>query len=172
MSAGAPNSKWVKWLAAAVVVLTLAGGAWWYGRKAWREITGTKVETVPVAKVLRGDVTLDVTARGELRGGAFTAVINFIEKFGRVRGAAFPSEHVAGSIAALWDAWRHRKWLFWVLLPLVLCMCVSTVWGRYHCLVDVFGGMITGTLGCVIGKRLMNPEKSARGETNTKLASL
>lgn len=92
---------------------------------------------------------------GELRGGAFTAAINFIEHYGRVRGAAFPSEHVAGSIAALWGAWRHRRWLFWVMLPLVLCMCVSTVWGRYHYVVDVFGGMITGTLGYFIGAWLM-----------------
>jgi membrane-associated phospholipid phosphatase len=91
----------------------------------------------------------------ELRGGAFTALINFIEHCGRVRGAAFPSEHVAGSFAALWGAWRHRRWLFWVLLPLVLCMCVSTVYGRYHYMVDVFGGIITGTLGYVIGKWVM-----------------
>src|SRR5438132_12315809 len=68
--------------------------------------------------------------RGPLEGGHITATINFIEHFGRVRGAAFPSEHVAGSVAALWGAWRHRRWLFWVMLPLVACMCVSTVWGR------------------------------------------
>lgn len=92
---------------------------------------------------------------GELRGGLFTAVINFIEHYGRVRGAAFPSEHVAGSFAALWGAWRHRRWLFWVMLPLVLCMCVSTVWGRYHYVADIFGGIVTGTLGFVIGKWLM-----------------
>jgi membrane-associated phospholipid phosphatase len=92
---------------------------------------------------------------GELRGGAATAVINFIEHFGRVRGAAFPSEHVAGSIAALWGAWRHKRWLFWVMLPLVLCMCASTVWGRYHYVADIFGGIITGTLGYVIGAWVM-----------------
>jgi membrane-associated phospholipid phosphatase len=92
---------------------------------------------------------------GELRGGTCTALINFIEHFGRVRGAAFPSEHVAGSFAALWGAWRHRRWLFWVMLPLVLCMCVSTVWGRYHYVADIFGGMITGTFGYVIGGWVM-----------------
>lgn len=90
-----------------------------------------------------------------LQGGPFTAAINFIEHYGRVRGAAFPSEHVAGSIAALWGAWRHRRWLFWVMAPLVACMCVSTVWGRYHYVVDVFGGMVTGTLGYLIGRWVM-----------------
>jgi membrane-associated phospholipid phosphatase len=93
--------------------------------------------------------------QGELRGGMFTTAINFIEHFGRVRGAAFPSEHVAGSFAALWGAWRHRRWLFWVMLPLVLCMCASTVWGRYHYVADIFGGIVTGTLGYVIGVWVM-----------------
>jgi membrane-associated phospholipid phosphatase len=92
---------------------------------------------------------------GDLQGGPFTATITFIEHFGRVRGAAFPSEHVAGSVAALWGAWRHRRWLFWTLLPLAICMCVSTVWGRYHYVADVLGGVVTGTLGYVIGGWLM-----------------
>jgi membrane-associated phospholipid phosphatase len=100
---------------------------------------------------------------GELHGGSFTALINFIEHCGRVRGAAFPSEHVAGSFAALWGAWRHRRWLFWVMLPLVLCMCVSTVWGRYHYVVDIFGGIVTGTLGYVIGKWIMKKQEPLNG---------
>jgi membrane-associated phospholipid phosphatase len=102
----------------------------------------------------------------ELRGGAATAAINFIEHFGRVRGAAFPSEHVAGSFAALWGAWRHRRWLFWVMLPLVLCMCASTVWGRYHYVADIFGGMITGTLGYVIGAWVMKKHGSVARQQN------
>jgi len=100
---------------------------------------------------------------GELRGGAVTSVINFIEHFGRVRGAAFPSQHVAGAVAATWGAWRHRRWLFWVMLPLVMCMCVSTIWGRYHYVADIFGGMITGTLGYVIGRGLMERRPPVQG---------
>jgi membrane-associated phospholipid phosphatase len=88
---------------------------------------------------------------GELVGGPLTALVNLIEKCGRVHGAAFPSQHVAGAVAALWGAWRHRRWLVWVFLPFVLCMCVSTVYVRNHYVADVFGGMVTGTLGYVIG---------------------
>ncbi len=106
--------------------------------------------------------------QGEVHGGPFTAVINFIEHYGRVRGAAFPSQHVAGSVAALWGAWRHRRWLFWVMLPLLLCMCVSTVWGRYHYVADIFGGMITGTLGYVIGKWVMSKNERAAVEAKIK----
>jgi membrane-associated phospholipid phosphatase len=109
---------------------------------------------------------------GPLQGGPFTAAINFIEHYGRVRGAAFPSQHVAGSVAALWGALRHRRWLFWVMLPLVICMCASTVWGRYHYMVDIFGGMVTGTLGYVIGKWLMREREeigsqASKAETET-----
>jgi membrane-associated phospholipid phosphatase len=106
---------------------------------------------------------------GELRGGAATSVINFIEHYGRVRGAAFPSEHVAGAVAATWGAWRHRKWLFWVMLPLVACMCVSTIWGRYHYVADVFAGMITGTLGYVVGKWLVERRLLEQESTECRL---
>jgi membrane-associated phospholipid phosphatase len=41
------------------------------------------------------------------------------------------------------------------MLPLVICMCVSTIWGRYHYVADVFAGAITGSLGYIIGKSLM-----------------
>jgi len=88
---------------------------------------------------------------GDLAGGPFTALINLIEKCGRVHGAAFPSQHVAGAMAALCGAWRHRRWLFWTFLPFVLCMCVSTVYVRNHYVADVLAGMVTGTLGYVIG---------------------
>src|SRR5258705_10591822 len=53
---------------------------------------------------------------GSLQGGPITATINFIEHFGRVRGAAFPSEHVAGGVAAVWGAGRHRGGGVWAVL--------------------------------------------------------
>jgi membrane-associated phospholipid phosphatase len=102
---------------------------------------------------------------GELHGGIFTAFMNFVEHLGRVRGAAFPSEHVAGSIAALWGAWIHRRWLFWVLLPLVICMCASTIWGRYHYIADVFAGLLTGTLGYWLGSWIMRHRRAVAAES-------
>jgi membrane-associated phospholipid phosphatase len=101
---------------------------------------------------------------GDLAGGVFTVLINFIEKCGRVHGAAFPSQHVAGAVAALWGAWRHRRWLFWTFLPFVLCMCVSTVYVRNHYVADVFGGMVTGTLGYMIGCWIMKMKGAAASE--------
>jgi membrane-associated phospholipid phosphatase len=34
-------------------------------------------------------------------------------------------------------------------------MCASTVWGRYHYVADIFAGILTGTLGYVLGSKLM-----------------
>ena len=61
--------KWGGWLLAFVVVAALVSAAVLYAMRAWRDITGARTEIIPTAKVLRGDVTLEVTARGELRGG-------------------------------------------------------------------------------------------------------
>jgi membrane-associated phospholipid phosphatase len=47
-------------------------------------------------------------------------------------------------------------------------MCVSTVWGRYHYVADIFGGMITGTLGYVIGKWVMSKNERAAIEEKIK----
>ncbi|HET7151682.1 MAG TPA: phosphatase PAP2 family protein [Candidatus Acidoferrum sp.] len=104
---------------------------------------------------------------GDLVGGAFTATIDLIEKCGRVHGAAFPSQHVAGAMAALWGAWRHRRWLFWVFLPFVACMCVSTVYVRNHYVADVLGGIVTGTFGYLIGVCLVKKRRSLSTPTHS-----
>jgi len=93
--------------------------------------------------------------KGPLHGGPFTAMMSFIEHFGRVRGAAFPSAHITGATAALWGAWKFRRWLFWALLPFYGAMCFSTIWGRYHYCADVLAGVVTGTLGYLIGAWVM-----------------
>jgi len=103
----------------------------------------------------------------ELTGGLFTALIHLIEKYGRVHGAAFPSQHVAGAVAALWGAWRHRRWLFWTFLPFVACMCVSTVYVRNHYVADVLGGLVTGTLGYFLGCRVIEAFGRATNATKT-----
>ena len=63
------RSRWVRWIVLSLAAVAALGGAAWYGLRAYRNITGTKEALTPTAKVLRGDVTLAVTARGALRGG-------------------------------------------------------------------------------------------------------
>jgi membrane-associated phospholipid phosphatase len=91
-----------------------------------------------------------------LKGGAFTATIELIERFGRVHGAAFPSAHVAGSMVAILAARRYKPWLFWLYLPFFASMCVATVYGRYHYIADVLAGLAVGAIGWTAGQYLMN----------------
>jgi len=93
-----------------------------------------------------------------LSGGPFTSVIEFIEAFGRVHGAAFPSAHVAGSMVALLAERRYKRWLFWICLPFFLSMCVATVYGRYHYIADVLAGIVVGAIGWAAGQWLMERE--------------
>jgi len=59
---------------------------------------------------------------------------------------AFPSGHTAVSLLTLYYAWaKGVKPLFAVLAPLVAALVVSTVYLRYHYVIDVLGGMaLTG----------------------------
>jgi HlyD family secretion protein len=49
--------------------------ALWYGIRAYRALASTQASPIPVTQVKRGDVTLTITARGELRGGNSEMII-------------------------------------------------------------------------------------------------
>jgi membrane-associated phospholipid phosphatase len=59
---------------------------------------------------------------------------------------AFPSGHTAVSVLTLYYAWeKGEKVLFAVLMPLSMALIISTVYLRYHYVVDVLGGLaLTG----------------------------
>jgi membrane-associated phospholipid phosphatase len=90
-----------------------------------------------------------------LAGGPATSLINFIEGWGRVRGGAFPSAHVSGAFVALIGAWKYRRYLFWVFLPVFIAMCVSTIYCRYHYIADVLAGLVVGAVGFILAEWLM-----------------
>lgn len=61
----------MSWQSRTVFVLLgcgAAGGATWYGVRAYRTVAAPKQEAIPVAKVQRGDLSLTVTANGSLSG--------------------------------------------------------------------------------------------------------
>lgn len=62
-------SPWRKRLLTWCVVCAVFGVAIFYGVRSYRALTAGKETVIPVAKVQRGDVSLAITARGELRGG-------------------------------------------------------------------------------------------------------
>ena len=62
--------------------------------------------------------------------------------FARIRRDVFPSMHVAISLVVWLYAYRNSKRLFWILSPLILSLWLSTLYLRYHYLIDVLAGLI------------------------------
>jgi membrane-associated phospholipid phosphatase len=104
--------------------------------------------------------TLSGLQQVQLVGGPFTAVIDWIEQYGRVHGGAFPSAHVSGSVVVLICAWRYARRVGYALLPLVTAICIATVYGRYHYVADVLAGIVMALIGCSVGVRLVRAERS------------
>jgi membrane-associated phospholipid phosphatase len=64
---------------------------------------------------------------------------------------AFPSGHTAVALVTLVYAWKYReRVLFLILAPAVLALIFSTVYLRYHYVVDVIAGILLAALTVVI----------------------
>ena len=55
---------------------------------------------------------------------------------------AFPSGHTMITVTVLIVAWQRARKLFWYLLPVGTLLIFSTMYCRYHYLVDVIAGLI------------------------------
>jgi membrane-associated phospholipid phosphatase len=64
--------------------------------------------------------------------------------FARIRRDVFPSLHVGISFVVWLYAWRNSRCLGLILTPLILSLWVSTVYLRYHYLVDCVAGLALG----------------------------
>ena len=71
----------------------------------------------------------------------FNQQLEFMD-LARIHRDVFPSMHVAISFLVWLYALRNSRPLFWVLSPLVLSLWVSTIYLRYHYLVDVVAGLL------------------------------
>jgi len=79
---------------------------------------------------------------------------------------AFPSGHTAVSLMSLYYAWKEReKKLFAFLVPVVMGLIISTVYLRYHYVIDVIAGIVlTGlTIALAPGlRRLLSNNRTSR----------
>jgi membrane-associated phospholipid phosphatase len=75
---------------------------------------------------------------------------------------AFPSGHTAVALVSLFFAWKYRVGvLFRVLVPAVSALIVSTVYLRYHYVIDVIAGVLLALLTIFISpwmRRLFSGE--------------
>ncbi|MBA4373846.1 MAG: hypothetical protein C0402_13425 [Thermodesulfovibrio sp.] len=90
---------------------------------------------------------------GGLQGWLFAdhlqAVLNSLEG---IKRDAFPSGHTGIALTVLYLAGRFERRLFFVLLPVVTALVFSTVYCRYHYVIDVIGGIGLTLLTIIIGE--------------------
>jgi membrane-associated phospholipid phosphatase len=75
-----------------------------------------------------------------------------------IHTSVFPSAHVSGAFAAvfgIWQIFRDVRWLRWTTLIYAILIAVSTVYGRYHYLVDALAGLAVAVLASLIGRWLL-----------------
>jgi len=79
---------------------------------------------------------------------------------------AFPSGHTAVSLMSLYYAWKEReKKLFAGLIPMVTGLIISTVYLRYHYVIDVIAGIALTGLAIALAPGLRRLFSGAPGKT-------
>ncbi len=91
-----------------------------------------------------------------LRGGLFTWLGELIRSDLQFPGGSLPSPHCAAATVMWVMAWRHCRPVFWMLLPVVLSLYVSTFFCRYHYLSDAVAGIATAGAAVFLAPRLLN----------------
>jgi len=103
-----------------------------------------------------GTVVLETTALS----AAIERTLNELE---RTKFDVFPSGHTMIAVAVLLVAFRRARDVFRVLLPVAVLLVLSTVYCRYHYVVDVLAGIIlaiaTVPVGDAIWERLVGADR-------------
>lgn len=79
--------------------------------------------------------------------------IEFMD-YARIKRDVFPSLHTGISFVVWLYAWRNSRRLFGILSPFILSLWVSTVYLRYHYLIDVVAGLVLAPLCFVLANWL------------------
>ncbi len=89
-----------------------------------------------------------------LHGQLLEPIKNAIELSAQDSRGAFPSLHCAISFVSLFFAYRYVRWLFWVLIPMVIMLVISTIYLRHHYVIDLIAGLFLGIFTFFIGPKL------------------
>jgi membrane-associated phospholipid phosphatase len=90
-----------------------------------------------------------------LKGGLFTYLGELIRAKAHFAGGSIPSPHCSvGTVIWLMSYRYVRRW-FYIFAPVILSLYVSTVYGRYHYVVDSAAGLALGLLAVLFGPAMV-----------------
>lgn len=87
--------------------------------------------------------------RGYLIAGPLQELLNRLEG---IKRDAFPSGHTGIALTVLYLSCLHARGLFRFYLPCVIALIFSTVYCRYHYVVDVLGGILLALITIFLGE--------------------
>ena len=81
-------------------------------------------------------------------------IVATLDELERTKFDVFPSGHTMIAVVVLIVAWKRARRAFWVLLPFATALVVSTVYCRYHYVVDLIAGAILAFACVPLGDRI------------------
>jgi membrane-associated phospholipid phosphatase len=81
-----------------------------------------------------------------VQSGLFFKLMAFIYRLFEAPGAALPSSHVAIAITTVFFSFKYLRRIRFVHLTVAVLLCLSTIYCRYHYVVDVVAGIATAAL--------------------------
>lgn len=97
----------------------------------------------------RPEGSLDIPAA--IEAGFFFRIMAWIYGTFEAPGAAFPSSHVAIALTTVYFSFRYLRAIRFVHLVVAILLCCSTVYCRYHYVVDVVAGVLTALMLVPVG---------------------
>lgn len=89
-----------------------------------------------------------------IRSGPFYQVMAIIYRYFEAPGAAFPSSHVAVALCTLYFSTRYLRPIRHLHGVMVILLCLSTIYCRYHYVLDVLAGILTAAALLPLGNSL------------------
>lgn len=77
-----------------------------------------------------------------------------LDELERTKFDVFPSGHTMIAVIVLIVAWQRARDAFWWLLPVAICLVISTVYCRFHYVVDIIAGALLAAVTVPLGDRL------------------
>jgi len=91
-----------------------------------------------------------------LDGWIFTWVGEWIRENQHNPGGGLPSPHTAASTVMLFFMYKYNRTIFYILLPVIITLYISTAYARYHYISDAILGIIAAFVVYGFTRRYIN----------------
>jgi membrane-associated phospholipid phosphatase len=81
-----------------------------------------------------------------IQAGLLFRLMRWVYRVFEAPGAALPSSHVAVALSTVFFSFRYLRRIRYIHLALAVLLCLSTIYCRYHYLVDVLAGLVTAAV--------------------------